>query len=237
MSLADLKLAAADFSGQNIKSLPDKVQSSASSLKTMFDNLSEAVIAPRINEILDLLAAEGATEIGGAALYEGDTEGSVQSKLAALYAAIAGVALGSIPNGSITKAKLDTAAAAGLLTFSTVAPEAGDDVADGYQAGCLWMDTTALVMYVCRSAAAGAAVWEAFKTGASGLAGSSTFNGSSGRVITHNLGSTAYAVCVTPTADTEAKAGEIYAVKAANTVTVYNSGTFTGAFDYIIMEV
>jgi len=235
MSLTTLKLTSADFPA-NIQSLPDKVQNQASFLKEAFDHSSESVLMPRINAILDLLIASGSVEIGATAIYEGDTVGTIQSKLDALYTALQSVVLGGIPDGSITKAKLESATAAGLLTFGAAAPTVGDDSADGYQIGSLWMNTTTLTMYICSSAAAGAAVWDEFKSGASGLVGSSTFNGVTGRVITHNIGSTDYAISITPTADTEAKTGEVYVTKAANTVTVHNTGTYTGAFDYMVME-
>lgn len=68
-------------------------------------------------------------------------------------------------------------------------------------------------------------------------AGSSTFNSISGRVITHNLNSTEYIVTVTPTADPSGQAGEIWVTKALNTCTVYNSGSSTVAFDYLIRDV
>ena len=42
----------------------------------------------------------------------------------------------------------------------TAAPGVGDDSADGYAVGSLWFDTTNAILYICKSAAAGAAVWQ-----------------------------------------------------------------------------
>lgn len=62
----------------------------------------------------------------------------------------------------------------------------------------------------------------------------STFNSTSGRTLTHNYGHTNYMVLITPTANPGANLGSVYVTKAANTVVVYNTGSFTGAFDYLI---
>lgn len=42
---------------------------------------------------------------------------------------------------------------------ATTAPGVGDDVADGYGPGSLWLNATSNIAYICESAAAGAAVW------------------------------------------------------------------------------
>ncbi|NUM33405.1 MAG: DUF2190 family protein [Candidatus Brocadiae bacterium] len=42
---------------------------------------------------------------------------------------------------------------------ATAAPGVGDDAADGYEIGSLWFDISAKKLYVCFSAAAGAADW------------------------------------------------------------------------------
>lgn len=72
-----------------------------------------------------------------------------------------GVALGA---GATVKANFAAATAPGV----------GDDSADGYAAGSIWLNTTAGTAYICRSAALGAAVWlpittAAFAVGAAGL--------------------------------------------------------------------
>ena len=63
----------------------------------------------------------------------------------------------------------------------------------------------------------------------------STFNGSTGRTLTHNKGTLNYMVIVNPKADPGGTLGEVWYSKALNTVTIYNSGSFTGAFDYIVI--
>ena len=42
---------------------------------------------------------------------------------------------------------------------ATAAPGVGDDTADGYEIGSFWFDVSAKKLYVCFSAAAGAADW------------------------------------------------------------------------------
>lgn len=66
--------------------------------------------------------------------------------------------------------------------------------------------------------------------------GAGAFAGASGTTITHNLGTTAYRVSITPTANPAGYLGEIWVVKTANTFTVYNSGSFRGAFDYQVFS-
>ncbi len=63
----------------------------------------------------------------------------------------------------------------------------------------------------------------------------STFNGASGRTITHNYGHQNYQVLVNPTADPAGFLGEIWFSKANNTVVIYNSGPAVGAFDYTVL--
>ncbi len=63
----------------------------------------------------------------------------------------------------------------------------------------------------------------------------STYNGSDGRTLTHNYGHLNYMLIINPKADSCYNLGEVWHLKAANTVVVYNSGGFKGAFDYIII--
>ncbi len=61
------KFTAADFNGQDVKALPDKIENQAASLKARFDNVGETVLADGINSIVDALAGTGgAAEIGTA---------------------------------------------------------------------------------------------------------------------------------------------------------------------------
>lgn len=70
------------------------------------------------------------------------------------------------------------------------------------------------------------------------ITGFSTFNSSTGRVITHNLNlnPTAYTVQITPTADPQGRLGEYWVIKGTNSVTVFNSGAATSGFDYAIIS-
>jgi len=61
------------------------------------------------------------------------------------------------------------------------------------------------------------------------------FAGSTGYTITHNYGHTDYQVIINPVADPAGFLGEIWINKAANTAVVYNSGSATGNFDYVII--
>ena len=70
-----------------------------------------------------------------------------------------------------------------------------------------------------------------------GLAGSATFAGPAGRTITHDLGHTDYHVTVTPTDDPLGFLGEVWVIKSANAVVVYNSGSATTSFEWRIVEV
>jgi hypothetical protein len=63
----------------------------------------------------------------------------------------------------------------------------------------------------------------------------STYNGPTGRTITHNYGHTNYMVIVNPKADPAGNLGEVWFSKSANTVIIYNSGSARGAFDYVII--
>lgn len=66
--------------------------------------------------------------------------------------------------------------------------------------------------------------------------GSGQYAGNAGVTITHNLGHTNFRVAITPTADPQGYLGEAWVIKAANTMTIYNSGSFRGAFDYQVFS-
>lgn len=78
--LIDLKFKESDFTGQDVKALPDRPSESgitAAQLKAAFDRAAEELIAKgRVNEILELLAsAEGAASLG-ARLPAGSPDGA-----------------------------------------------------------------------------------------------------------------------------------------------------------------
>ena len=70
-----------------------------------------------------------------------------------------------------------------------------------------------------------------------GITGASTFAGPAGRTIAHDLGHTDYNVTVTPTDDPLGFLGEVWVIKSANAVVVYNSGSATTSFEWRIVEV
>lgn len=69
------------------------------------------------------------------------------------------------------------------------------------------------------------------------LAGTSSFVGPTGRTISHSIGHTNYRVLITPTANPNGFLGEVWVIKSANAIVVYNSGSATGSFDWEIAEV
>jgi len=72
--------------------------------------------------------------------------------------------------------------------------------------------------------------------GSAAVIGSSTFNGTTGRAITHSVGSTSFSVAIIPTADPGGTLGYIYVAKTTTNFTVYNTGSFIGNFDYILSK-
>jgi len=67
------------------------------------------------------------------------------------------------------------------------------------------------------------------------LQGESTFAGTAGRSVTHNLGHTNYIVNLIPLEDTQGDLGDVRIARAANAFTVYNTGGFRGQFRYQLM--
>ena len=61
------------------------------------------------------------------------------------------------------------------------------------------------------------------------------FAGDTGHTINHSYGHTDYQVIINPVADPAGFLGDIWISKAANTAVVYNSGSATGNFDYVII--
>lgn len=66
------------------------------------------------------------------------------------------------------------------------------------------------------------------------LKGSSTFNSTTGVVISHSIGNTTYTVLLSPTANPNGFLGEVWIEKAANSFKVCCSGTATSTFDYVV---
>ena len=67
------------------------------------------------------------------------------------------------------------------------------------------------------------------------LSGVGNFAGPVGTTITHNMGHTNYRVRITPTENPGGYLGEVWITKAANAFVIFNSGKWTGSFDYQVL--
>ena len=105
------KIQTADFAGNDISSVDGTtIVGQADWLKHRFDAVAENVIAPKVNGLIDDLQNEqAATQIGTPALLIGGVQ-TVAEQLAYLFETITNVSSGSVPDGSITDAKLSNAA-------------------------------------------------------------------------------------------------------------------------------
>lgn len=81
-------------------------------------------------------------------------------------------------------------------------------------------------------------VWMLFPTTNTSLfvRDSSTFNGLTGVEVAHALGHTDYVVSILPSANPVGGLGDVWVVKATNKFTVYNSGSATTAFEYVLIQ-
>lgn len=108
MALNDLKLTNADFKGKLIAELPDEPSESgigAAQLKAQFDAAVTQVLLPRYNALIDMLKAYGAALVDAQAI-DGVTGSTLQEQLENLKTQLDGVSAGTIPDGSLTDAKL-----------------------------------------------------------------------------------------------------------------------------------
>lgn len=119
-------------------------------------------------------------------------------------------------------------------------PSTENDQTTGSIVGDLWFNKSSEELFICTDDTEGAAVWTKVSGSGGGgdttaIRGSSTFNGySTGRVISHSIGSIDYDVRVTPTADPSGQLGEVWVIKGETSCTIKNSGSATTAFDYVI---
>lgn len=74
-------------------------------------------------------------------------------------------------SGSVVRAALNATGLRKSNFAATAAPVAGDDTADGYEVGSLWLNTTNGYLYCADDVSAGAAVWNLIYPQASGSAG------------------------------------------------------------------
>lgn len=116
MAITSLKLLTTDFTNHRIADLPDRPGQAginANALKSAFDDVTINILAPRINAILDALAAtesgnSGAQNIGSQTIagVPGTTVFAQLSALKALIDNLTAVAVGNIPLDSITDGML-----------------------------------------------------------------------------------------------------------------------------------
>lgn len=58
MTLVDLKITAADYTGKDVSSLPDSVSGQASTVKARFDALVKELVATRFNALIDAIVPQ-----------------------------------------------------------------------------------------------------------------------------------------------------------------------------------
>ena len=93
---------------QQMPDYPSAEGYTANQLKTAFDAPATGLKGD-INGLIDELEdTSSASNLGASAIADGDaSDGNVQAKLEKIYEDLQGIALGDIPDGTITKAKLD----------------------------------------------------------------------------------------------------------------------------------
>lgn len=99
MSISTLKVHDTDYPNKDVASLPVKPQMSAADLQASFDKLVKLVVAPKLNALIDALAAStGANEIGESISgMEGTTVGALLEELYTKKANADGAALSGVP--------------------------------------------------------------------------------------------------------------------------------------------
>lgn len=99
MTIQTYKVRDADYSDKDVASLPVKPQMSAADLQASFDKLVKLVVAPKLNALIDALAAStGANEIGKTISgMTGTTVGALLEELYAKKANTDGAALTGVP--------------------------------------------------------------------------------------------------------------------------------------------
>jgi len=93
---------------QNMPDYPSGEGYTTSQLKTAFDAPATGLKSDLNGLMTELEDTSSASNIGAAAIVSGDdSDGNVQAKLEKLQEELEGIALGSIPDGSITQAKIN----------------------------------------------------------------------------------------------------------------------------------
>ena len=93
---------------QSMPDYPSAEGYTASQLKEAFDAPVEGIKTDVNGLMTELEDTSAASSLGAGELFDGDTSnGTVQDKLEKLYGDMQGIALGDIPDGTITQAKMD----------------------------------------------------------------------------------------------------------------------------------
>lgn len=119
---------------QNMPDYPTNEGYTTSQLKTAFDAPATGLKTDLNGLMTEIEASDAAASIGAAILDGTDTsEANVQAKLEKLQTELQGIALGDIPDGSITETKLDSTYASSLAKKDgTVQTNLNADTLDGF---------------------------------------------------------------------------------------------------------
>ena len=105
--MQDLKITETDFVGNDITSLDENYyEGEADFLKQRFDASTKNVIAPKFNQLIDALAEEGAAQYIGAKALNSNSGETIQSIVEYLWDQLQNITLGTLPDGSVTTAKM-----------------------------------------------------------------------------------------------------------------------------------
>ena len=122
------KITNKEIEEKQVASLPDRMTGTAAENKAAFDALVKALIA-KYNELIDTLQGQGGAAAIGSEPFAGvDDAATVRDQLMKLQANIADAVAGSIPDASITEAKLadNAVSAAKIADGAVTAAKIGD---------------------------------------------------------------------------------------------------------------
>lgn len=125
MPISDIKVEEDDYAGYGVESLSNRPSAdgmTAATLKFRFDSIARHLIVPRLNALIDALMASTADDSGAASIGSEAISGvdgtTVREQLISIYGQLGDVALGGIPNGSITDVKLSAGGSDILARFA-----------------------------------------------------------------------------------------------------------------------
>ena len=122
------KITNKEIEEKQVASLPDRMTGTAAENKAAFDALTKALIA-KYNELIDTLMGQGGAAAIGSEPFAGvDDAATVRDQLMKLQENIANAVSGSIPDASITEAKLadDAVSAAKIADGAVTAAKIAD---------------------------------------------------------------------------------------------------------------